>query len=365
MTKENKIAFLFKTPLCHFDLDVALDIPARGVTALFGPSGCGKTTLLRCISGLNQASVGRLVVDGEIWQAEGYFRPAHRREIGYVFQEASLFPHLDVRKNLLYGSNSKKIITVHDFDYIVDMLGLGRILNRSPHNLSGGERQRVAIGRALFSEPKLLLMDEPLSALDKPTKEEIMPFIERLHENLQLPIIYVSHDMNEIEHIADYLVLMNEGKIVASGALADIQSDPNLPLVNYHDSAVSLEGSLVDYDAHFGIAKFEVHGGFLNVPSCEIAIGVKRRLKVYASNVSLSLENIKSSTIENLIPACIIDMKETNPFQVTVVLSLGRQGDGARILARITRRSWETLGLSINAAVYTQIKAVSLVRKEY
>jgi len=364
MTKDNKIEFLFKTPLDHYDLDVALDIPAWGVTALFGPSGCGKTTILRCISGLHQAPIGRVVVDSEIWQAKGYFRPTHTRAIGYVFQEASLFPHLSVRKNLLYGQDSRSPVSMQTFDHIVDLLGLGRFLDRSPRNLSGGERQRVAIGRALFSSPKLLLMDEPLSALDRPAKEEIMPFIERLHENLQLPIIYVSHDINEIEHIADYLVLMNEGKIVASGALANIQSDPNLPLAAYHDSAVSLEGSLVDYDAHFGIAKFEVHGAFLNVPSSAIEIGVKRRLKVYASNVSLSLENIKSSTIENLIPVCIIGMKETNPFQVTVVLGLGRQGDGAHILARITRRSWETLGLSINTSLYAQIKAVSLVRNQ-
>jgi molybdate transport system ATP-binding protein len=360
MTLDSEIRCLFKGTLGHFDLNINMRIPARGVTALFGPTGCGKTTILRCLAGLHQASVGHLVINGETWQDDSYFRPAHERAVGYVFQEASLFPHLTVQKNLLYGARNKNFNEIAEFAQIISLLGLETLLARSPQHLSGGERQRVAIGRALLSNPKILLMDEPLSALDYSTKQEIMPFMEKLHEKLELPIIYVTHDMNEVEQIADHLVLINNGKVLASDKLSTIQSDPSLPLASSYDAAVSLEGTLINFDKNFGIARFSVQGGFLNVPSKPMPHGMKRRLKIYASDVSLTWESMNKSTIDNVLPAFVVDLQETNSSQVTAILRLGLEKSGETILARVTKRSWETLGLKTNQSLYVQIKAVSL-----
>lgn len=213
-----RINAAFRGRLGNFTLDAELSLPATGVTAIFGPSGCGKTSVARCIAGLQRMADGFCAVDGEIWQDHQSFRPVHRRPIGYVFQEASLFPHLSVRKNLLFGSPNATQAQI-DFDEVVDLLGLAALLDRSPHRLSGGERQRVAIGRALLSQPKLLLMDEPLAALDRTTKNEILPFLERLHERLSLPVFYISHDMAEIERVADHLVLMEQGRVISAGPL--------------------------------------------------------------------------------------------------------------------------------------------------
>jgi molybdate transport system ATP-binding protein len=359
-----QIKCFFKSPLGRFDLDIDMSLPVHGVTALFGPSGCGKTTILRCLAGLHRAPIGKLVIGDETWQDDDYFRPTHERAIGYVFQEASLFPHLTVRKNLIYGARNNNLNETIEFDQIISLLGLEALLERSPHNLSGGERQRVAIGRALLSAPKILLMDEPLSALDRSTKQEIMPFIEKLHETLELPIVYVTHDMNEVEQIADHLVLINEGRVLASGRLSAIQSDPSLPLASSYDAAVSLEGTLVSYDHTFGIARFSVQGVFLNVPSKTAPLGMRRRLKIYASDVSLTWESMNKSTIDNVLPAFVIDFQETIPFQITVLLRLGNDASGDCILARVAKRSWETLGLGKDQSLFAQIKAVSLVRAD-
>src|SRR5918912_425364 len=239
MSGPGTIRVAFKGTLGRFVLDASFAVPATGVTALFGPSGCGKTTVLRAVAGLQRLAEGYCAVDGDVWQDGRSFRPTHRRPIGYVFQEASLFPHLSVRRNLLYGAPRAGGPAEIGFDEVTDLLGLSRLLDRSPRNLSGGERQRVAIGRALLSSPRLLLMDEPLSALDRPTKDEILPFLERLHDRLSLPVLYVSHDMAEIERLADHLVLMRAGRVVAAGPLGDLQSDPSLPLAAARDAAVS------------------------------------------------------------------------------------------------------------------------------
>lgn len=216
----------FRGRLGNFSLDAELSLPATGVTAIFGPSGCGKTSVARCIAGLQHIADGFCAVDGQIWQDHRSFRPVHRRPIGYVFQEASLFPHLSVRRNLLFGAPRAAGADIV-FDEVVELLGLAALLDRSPDRLSGGERQRVAIGRALLSQPKLLLMDEPLAALDHATRNEILPFLERVHERLSLPVLYISHDMSEIERFADHLVLMEQGRVVDAGPLQDLR--PTLP----------------------------------------------------------------------------------------------------------------------------------------
>jgi molybdate transport system ATP-binding protein len=235
----------FRSAIGKFALDAGFTAPAKGVTALFGPSGCGKTTVLRCIAGLLRVD-GVCEIDGEIWQDQnGAFLPTHKRPLGYVFQEASLFQHLSVRRNLLFGAPRKDGGAARQgiaFDEVVELLGVERLLDRSPRNLSGGERQRVAIGRALLSQPKLLLMDEPLSALDRATKNEILPFLERLRDRLNLPVVYITHDIAEVERLADQMVLMEKGHVIGAGALEDLQSDPSLPLAAARDAAVSFDG---------------------------------------------------------------------------------------------------------------------------
>lgn len=343
-----------------FALDVAFTAPGRGVTAIFGPSGCGKTTVLRCIAGLTRLA-GSCRVAGETWQDAATFRPPHRRPVGYVFQEASLFPHLSVRANLLYGVRGRMPADAAiRFDDVVDLLGLSPLLSRAPHNLSGGERQRVAIGRALLSQPRLLLMDEPLSALDRDTKDEILPFLERLHLALSLPVLYVTHDMREVERLADHLVLMRAGRVLAAGPLAALQSDPALPLATARDAAVGLDAVVTAVDAAYGLATLAVAGGTFIVPAgAGTAMGERRRLRIAAGDVSLAREPPGPSTILNVLETRILTA-QTGGDEVTAVLGLGRDGAGARILARVTRRSFERLGLAEGMAVYAQIKSVAL-----
>ena len=346
-----------------FSLDIAFCVPATGVTALFGPSGCGKTTVLRCIAGLQRIARGRCVVNGEIWQSNSEFLPAHRRPIGYVFQEANLFAHLTVRRNLLFGASQAAANSVVQFDEVVGLLGLQSLLDRAPQGLSGGERQRVAIGRALLSQPRLLLMDEPLAALDRATKDEILPFLERLCATLSLPVLYVSHDMTEVERLADHLVLMERGRLLASGPLLALQSDSDLPLVRTREAAVSLDAVVSGYDASYGLATLDVTGGRFLVPASPLAVGVSHRLRIMANDVSLTRDAPARSTITNVLPARILRATDTGENELAVVLGLGTDGKGANVLARVTRRSWELLELEAGVELYVQIKGVALVTK--
>jgi molybdate transport system ATP-binding protein len=364
VSEDETIRAAFKGSLGKFSLDAAFTAPAKGVTALFGPSGCGKTTVLRCIAGLQRLADGVCVVGGEVWQdRDGAFLPTHRRPLGYVFQEASLFPHLSVRRNLLFGAprgdgdaGRGKIA----FDEVVELLGVTRLLDRSPRKLSGGERQRVAIGRALLSQPKLLLMDEPLSALDRATKDEILPFLERLRDRLSLPIVYVSHSIAEVERLADQIVLMEKGRVIGAGPLDEIESDPALPLAVARDAAVTLDGVIEAYDSRYGLLTLSVRGGALAVPAPPAAIGERRRIRVIAGDVSLAREPPGSSSILNILPARIVSMNPVGSNEVVVVAALGADGAGARLLSRVTRKSWEHLGLAEGMSVHAQVKAVAL-----
>ncbi len=351
----------YRGQLGAFVLDAVFTAPSTGVTALFGPSGCGKTAVLRCIAGLNRQVSGHCVVAGEIWNSETVFLPPWRRPVGYVFQEASLFPHLSVRRNLLYGAPSIASAEAVSFDEAIELLAIGRLLDRSPKNLSGGERQRVAIGRALLSQPKLLLMDEPLSALDRATKDEILPFLERLHERLSIPIIYVSHDISEIERLADTIVLMQSGRVIAAGPLSAIQSDPALPLAAGRDAAVNLEAAVDGYDATYGLLTLRVKGGELLVPAPPSPPGTHRRLRIGAGDVSLLVEPQQRSSILNALEARILSHDVLGTGEILIVLGLG--DDGARLLARITQRSWDHLELADGARVWAQVKGVSLAQQ--
>lgn len=362
MTATGSIEGRFKGRLGAFDLDAAFVAPGVGVTALFGPSGCGKTTVLRCLAGLHRAAAGYCALNGDVWQAEtGAFLPPHQRPIGYVFQEASLFPHMSVRRNLLFGAppvaNGSHGV---GWDEVIDLFGLSALLDRSPRNLSGGERQRVALGRAILTRPKLLLMDEPLSALDAAAKAEILPFLERLHDRLSLPVVYVTHDMREVERLADHLVLMERGRVIASGPLAELQGDPSLPLALSREAAMTLDGVIRSYDPHYGLLELAVHGGRFLTPAPVGAVGEHRRLRVLAGDVSLAREPPGPSSILNILEARIMQATATSENEMLAVLALGADGSGARLLARVTKRSWERLELAEGLAVHAQVKAVAL-----
>lgn len=350
-----------------FSFDVQFDAPMRGVTAFFGPSGCGKTTILRCLAGL-QRLAGHLSIGDEVWQDDqtGVFRKPHHRAIGYVFQEASLFPHLSVRDNLLYGARraakNGEVQRIEE-DEIIELLGIRHLLQRAPLTLSGGERQRVAVGRALLSQPRLLLMDEPLSALDRTTKEEILPYFEALHAHLSIPILYVSHDFGEIQRLADSLVLVEAGRVIGAGPLQVLQANPDLPLLQAPEAAVTLEGSVVSVDRDYELTRFSVPGGVLTVPAIRDGLGEIRRLQICAADVSFTLSPPRETTILNCLPARIVSVtgQENGHSRVNIIAALGEDGTGARIIARITRKSQESLGLVQGTAVFAQIKSVALI----
>ena len=359
--KPGRIDIALKGTVGTFSLDAQFSAPAKGVTAVFGPSGCGKTTVARCIAGLKRLAGGFCGIDGEVWQDETTFRPPHLRPIGYVFQEASLFPHLSVKGNLLFGAPKPAPAPI-GFDEVVELLGIAHLLTRAPSHLSGGERQRVAIGRALLSQPKLLVMDEPLAALDRTAKGEILPFLERLHETLALPMIYISHDMAEIERFADHLVLMERGTVRSAGPLGALQSNPALPLATSRDAAVSCDALVSGYDGRYGLLALRVKGARLLVPAPPPLLpGARQRLQIAASDVSLAREAPHASSILNVFPARIKSHAPLGQGEVTVVLALGTAGSGTRILSRITRRSWDALGLCDGLDVFAQVKGVSLV----
>ena len=359
MSEAPGLRVVFRGAIGGFALDAAFTAPGAGVIALFGPSGCGKTSVLRCVAGLRRIADGFCAIEGDIWQNAATFRPPHAREIGYVFQEANLFPHLNVRRNLLYGACGGSRGEV-GFDETVALLGLDALLERAPRNLSGGERQRVAIGRALLSRPRLILMDEPFSALDRAAKDEILPLIQRLRERLSIPILYVSHDLSEVERLADHIVLMEQGRVRASGPLAAIQSDPALPLAAARDAAVSLAATVESYDEPYGLLEVSALGGRFWLPAQPLPAGSALRLRIEAGAVSLAREPPQASTILNAAAARILSATPLGGAELIVALALGEEGAGARLLARVTRKSWDALALNVGALVHAQVKSVSL-----
>jgi molybdate transport system ATP-binding protein len=354
----------FRGTLGAFALDARFEAPMRGVTALFGPSGCGKTTVLRCIAGLQTLHDGYLSVGGEVWQDGAAFRPPHERSVGYVFQEASLFPHLSVRGNLLYGqrrATRRGAKEVTRFDDVVALLGIAGMLDRSPLRLSGGERQRVAVGRALLAQPRLLLMDEPLAGLDRLSKDEILPYLEALHTALSIPVLYVSHDLAEVERLADHLVLLEAGRVVAYGPLEELQADPTLPVARLPDAAVALNATVTGYDPDYGLTTLAIDGATIIAPGQYGAPGTPQRVRIGASDVSLARQNPGPSTILNVLPARVAAAEPQDGAQMNVVVRLGQAGEGARLLARVTRKSWQALGVRPGDLVHVQVKSVALV----
>lgn len=344
-----------------FALDVNLEMPGRGITALFGPSGSGKTSCLRCVAGLERTATGQLQINGECWQDSelGLFVPPHKRTIGYVFQEANLFAHLSVRGNLEFGmkriSPQQRRVA---WDKAVELLGVGPLLERMPERLSGGERQRVGIARALLTSPRLLLMDEPLAALDMKRKQEILPYLERLHDELDIPVLYVSHAPDEVARLADYLVLLDEGRVVAQGPLHEILTRLDLPTAFSEDAGVVIESVIAGHDQAYHLTRLSFSGGEVLVSLRHEAPGHRLRFRVHARDVSLTLDRAEGTSISNLLPVRVEELVTADtPAHVLVRLS----AQETPLLARITRRSADQLGVVVGKQLWAQIKTVALL----
>jgi molybdate transport system ATP-binding protein len=341
-----------------FLLDLDLTFPARGITALFGPSGCGKTTLLRAMAGLVRDPGGYCSVGEQVWQDGSRFVPVHRRPLGYVFQEASLFQHLSVQGNLDYGwrrtSPGQRRVSLDD---AVELLGIGPLLNRRTHGLSGGERQRVAIARALLTSPRLLLMDEPLAALDRAGKQEILPYLERLHTELAMPVLYVSHAADEVARLADHLVLLEAGRVRASGPLGELLTRLDLAREQGQEAEAVIEATVDSHDEAYHLSYLEFSGGRICVARNRLASGKTVRLRILARDVSLTLERQRGTSILNIFPAVVDNLAEDGPAQMLVRLDVG----GTALLSRITRKSASALELAPGRPVFVQIKAVAPV----
>lgn len=349
----------FKAQLGEFSLDVDLQLPGRGVIALFGHSGSGKTTVLRSIAGLERFA-GMLEVNGERWQDANSFLPVHKRPIGYVFQEASLFPHLSVRQNLAFGlkrihPGERRI----EMEQVVEWLGIAHLLTRKPQRLSGGERQRVAIARALLTSPRLLLMDEPLSALDTTSKADILPYLERLHDELAIPVIYVSHSPDEVARLADHLVLMEKGRVKASGPIAELLTRLDLSIAREQEAESILETVIAGHQPEYHLSQLNFPGGTVNTRMISLPAGSHQRVRIHARDVSLALEAHSDSSILNIFPATILEFMPLTEWQMLVRLGLGPDAS-IPLLARITRRSAAQLELTVGKRIYAQVKSVVL-----
>jgi len=333
-----------------------------GITALFGRSGSGKTTLVNLIAGLIRPQRGRIALGGRVLfdHTAGIDLPPHRRQVGYVFQDGRLFPHLSVRHNLLYGRWFTPAGRRYaSFAAIVDLLGLGPLLDRRPLHLSGGEKQRVAIGRALLASPRIVLMDEPLAALDGARKAEILPYIERLRDELALPIIYVSHAIDEVARLADWLVLMNDGRVAASGQVGEVLSRLDLrPLTGRYEAGAVIETRVGETDTAYELTTLSFAGGELRVPRLALAPGSLVRVRIRARDVAIALARPQGISIQNMVAARIIELSAEQGPIIEIALDAG----GTRLLARVTRLSADLLRLAPGVPVWALIKSVALDR---
>jgi len=343
------------------DLNVAVTLPGRGVSGIVGPSGAGKTTLLRAVAGLETAVRGRVEINGVVWQddEQGICLPAHQRSIGFVFQEASLFSHLSVKENVEFGLrriavNQRKIA----LSQAIELLGIGALLQRSPQTLSGGERQRVAIARALATSPDLLLMDEPLASLDVQRKEEILPYLDQLHRELDIPILYVSHAMDEIARLADYVVMLEAGKVRAAGTVFELITRSDLPLAHGDHACSLIVANILAHDVHYQLTQAGFSGGTLWLARSRADIGSELRLRIAARDVSLTLSQQVDSSMLNCIAVTIADIREETASEVIVELD----ANGTCLLARITRKSADRLHIVPGMSLFAQVKGVAILK---
>lgn len=344
-----------------FNLDAAFEAPA-GVTALFGRSGSGKSTIINAVAGLLRPDAGRIVLDGRtlLDTGAGVTLPPHRRRVGYVFQDGRLFPHLTVRQNLLYGRwFARHRAGGADLDPVVALLGIAPLLDRRPAALSGGEKQRVAIGRALLAKPELLLMDEPLAALDEARKAEILPYLERLRDEFGLPILLVSHSVAEVARLATTVVLIDAGRILAAGPAAAVMSDPaTAPVMGLREAGAMITARVAGQDGD-GLTRFDTGGGPLWLPQVAAPLGAELRLRILAQDVMVATERPRGLSALNILSATVADIRMGDGPGAMVRL---RMGDEV-LLARLTRRSVQALDLAPGRAVFAVLKAVSVAQE--
>lgn len=345
-----------------FSVDVDLQLPSTGITVLWGPSGSGKTSILRCVAGLERASRALVQVAGETWQddARKVFVPPHKRAIGYVFQEASLLEHLNVQGNLHFGQQraSDPTAAAQALKDAIALLDIATLLPRRVHDLSGGERQRVAIARALATAPRMLLLDEPLASLDPARRKDVLPWLERLRDELKIPMLYVTHAADEVAKLADTLVTLSLGRVTACGPVAAVMGGQHGPAIAADEVGVLLHARIGEIDARWSLARADFEGGGLWLRDSGVPSGHTVRLRVLARDISIALQPPEQSSIQNVLP-CVVQSVTTDahPSQVLVQLQCGP----TRLLARITARAAYALGLQAGQSVWAQVKSVALV----
>ena len=347
-----------------FQLAVQASVPGTGITGIFGASGSGKTTLLRCLAGLQAGVTGRLTINGETWHDTGYSLPAHRRPVGYVFQEANLFPHLTAGQNLDYARKRAdgQGAAIADADLLA-LLAIKPLLDRKPAALSGGERQRVAIARALLINPSVLLMDEPLAALDAPRKREILPYLEALHRELDIPVLYVTHSLEELARLADHVLVMDQGRVVEQGALTEVLSQLDSRLQTGDDSGAVLTGQVCERDRRWHLVKVAFPGGELWVKDSGDVDGDSLRLRILARDVSISLSEDTRSSIVNRLPCRVQEVAaDSDEAMASLSLQVGDASAASMLVARVSQRSVHELGLKPGLPVWAQIKSVAILR---
>ena len=346
-----------KIHLVSFILDANFSIPDRGITVVFGPSGSGKTTLLRAIAGLEKSDKGFLKIGDSVWQEGGNFLATHKRQIGYVFQDASLFDHLDVKGNLNFVIKRAVGLKEDFIESIHNLLEIKSLLNRRTTQLSGGERQRVAIARALLTNPKILLLDEPLSALDMKRKNEILPYLDSIHNDLEIPILYVTHSQSEMSRLADHLLLIEDGHIIGSGPVNDMLTRFDMPLSHGAEAVSIIEAKVVGREAKFNLMHLEFLGGQFVVPDNGFPVQTRVRIRVVARDVSLTKSKQVDTSILNIFPATVQEIVPEGEAQVMVRLEIKE----TILLACITRMSSYKLRLDKGTKVFVQVKSVAIL----
>lgn len=364
----------FKQRFTDFDLDIQACLPSSGITAIFGRSGAGKTSIINAVSGLKNPDSGSISINDRVLfdSQQNINLAVDKRDIGYVFQESRLFPHYKVKGNLLYGVKSgayfaKKALP-DNFERVVELLGLSELLDRYPADLSGGEKQRCAIARALLSEPKVLLMDEPLASLDLPRKKEVMPFLESLAQDIQIPILYVTHSLDEILHLADHMVLMESGRVVGSDDIETMwASNAFKPWHDDDDLSAIFKGVIKQHHPRYALTYVDVAPGCgVWMSAIDANVGESVRVRIHASDVSLTLTQSTDTSIRNILSAKVVELAPvTDPTQpVSIRLAIGEEGAEHYLWANITAWAYDDLQLEIGQDVFAQIKGVKMTNKD-